>query len=52
MKIMKKHINTKIHNINQDEYKLLEELKSLGVTNKKELNLLLKDIYLEIKGKN
>ena len=35
-----------------DEYKLLEELKLLGVTNKIELNLFLKDVYLEIKAKN
>ena len=49
---MKRRIKMQIHKISMEEYKLLKELKSLGVTNKKELNLLLKDIYYEMKGKN
>ena len=51
-KYMKRGINMKIHKISLEEYKLLNELKSLGVSNKKELNLLLKDIYYEMRGKN
>lgn len=49
---MKRRIKKKIYKITMEDYKLLKELKSLGVTNKKELNLLLKDIYYEMKGKN
>jgi len=45
-------MNNNVSKISVEEYKLLEELKSLGVTNKKELNILLKDIYFGIKGKN
>ena len=45
-------MNNNASKISLEEYKLLEELKSLGVTNKKELNILLKDIYFGIKGKN
>jgi len=45
-------MNNNVNKISLEEYKLLEELKSLGVTNKKELNILLKDIYFGIKGKN
>ena len=41
-----------IYEVSFEEYKFLEELKALGVTNKKELNLLLKDIYISIKGNN
>ena len=67
LNIMKKHLKpikksfiqyinkrkkVEMHKVTFEEYKLLEELKSLGVSNKKELNLLLKDIYFEIKGKN
>ena len=67
LKIMKKHLMTiralffqKMKNnmkfnsykISLREYKLLEELKSLGVSNVKELNLLLNDIYSEIKANN
>ena len=39
-----------MHEVSFEEYKFLEELKALGVTNKKELNSLLKDIYISIKG--
>lgn len=45
-------MNNNARKISLEEYKLLEELKSLGVTNKKELNILVKDIYFGIKGKN
>ena len=45
-------MNNNVNKISLEEYKLLEELKSLGVTNKKELNILVKDIYFGIKGKN
>lgn len=45
-------MNNNASKISLEEYKLLEELKSLGVTNKKELNILVKDIYFGIKGKN
>ena len=41
-----------MHKVSFEEYRLLKELKSLGVTNINELNLLLKDIYTEMKGKN
>lgn len=49
---MNKRKKEKIHKVTLEEYKLLQELKSLGVSNKKELNRLLKDIYFEIKGNN
>ena len=39
-----------MYEVSFEEYKFLEELKALGVTNKKELNSLLKDIYISIKG--
>ena len=39
-----------MYEVSSEEYKFLEELKALGVTNKKELNSLLKDIYISIKG--
>ena len=39
-----------MYEVSFKEYKFLEELKALGVTNKKELNFLLKDIYISIKG--
>ena len=42
--------NINMYEVSLEEYKFLEELKSLGVTNKKELNSLLKDIYISIKG--
>lgn len=51
----KKIKNTKknlMYEVSLEEYKFLEELKGLGVTNKKELNILLKDIYISIKGNN
>lgn len=41
-----------MYEVTVEEYKFLEELKGLGVTNKKQLNLLLKDIYVSIKGNN
>lgn len=63
LKIIKKHLisdkiiffnkifkKNKMYEVSYEEYKFLEELKSLGVTNKKELNLLLKDIFISIKG--
>ena len=65
--IMKKHLlsdkivffkkiknikNIPMYEVSLEEYKFLEELKGLGVTNKKELNILLKDIYISIKGNN
>ena len=40
----------KMYEVSSDEYKFLEELKALGVTSKRELNILLKDIYTNIKG--
>ena len=49
---MNKRKKEKMHKVTLEEYKLLQELKSLGVSNKKELNRLLKDIYFEIKGNN
>ena len=49
---MKQKIKMKRYRVSLDEYKLLQDLKLLGVTNKKELNLFLKDIYFEINGKN
>ena len=49
---MKRKTKTKMHKVSFEEYRLLKELKSLGVTNINELNLLLKDIYTEMKGKN
>lgn len=49
---MKNKMKMNSHIVSHEEYKLLEELKSLGVNNKKELNQLLKDIYFEITGKN
>ena len=49
---MKRKKKTKMHKVSFEEYRLLKELKSLGVTNINELNLLLKDIYTEMKGKN
>ena len=49
---IKKRKKVEMYKVTLEEYKLLEELKSLGVNNKKDLNLLLKDIYFEIKGKN
>ena len=49
---MKQKIIMNEYKVTIDEYKLLEELKLLGVTNKIELNLFLKDVYLEIKAKN
>ena len=49
---MKQKIIMNAYKVTIDEYKLLEELKLLGVTNKIELNLFLKDVYLEIKAKN
>lgn len=39
-----------MYEVSPEEYEFLEELKALGVTSKKELNLLLKDIYISIKG--
>lgn len=39
-----------MYKVTLEEYKFLEELKALGVTNKNELNSLLKDIYMSIKG--
>lgn len=39
-----------LYEVTFEEYKFLEELKALGVTNKKELNLLMKDIFISIKG--
>lgn len=36
--------------VSEEEYNLLEELKSLGVKNKKELNILISDIYKSIKS--
>lgn len=47
---MKNIMKRNTYEISSEEYKLLEELKTLGVSNIKELNLLLKEIYLEIKG--
>lgn len=54
MAFLKKIKMTKIpmYEVSYEDYKFLEELKGLGVTNKKELNLLLKDIYISIKGNN
>ena len=49
---MKQKIKMKRYRVSLDEYKLLQELKLLGVTNKNELNLFLKDIFFEINGKN
>lgn len=49
---LKKNMKMKMYKVSFQEFKLLEELKSLGVTNKNQLNLFLKDIYFEIKGKN
>lgn len=43
---------TTLYEVSAQEYKFLEELKELGVTNIKELNSLLKDIYISIKGNN
>lgn len=42
--------NINMYEVSLEEYRFLEELKALGVTNKKELNSLLKDIYISIKG--
>lgn len=39
-----------MYEVTLEEYKFLEDLKALGVTNKNELNSLLKDIYISIKG--
>ena len=39
----------KMYEVSSDEYEFLEELKALGVTSKRELNILLKDIYTNIK---
>lgn len=39
-----------MYEVSFEEYKFLEELKGLGVTNTKELNSLLKDIFVSIKG--
>ena len=49
---MQKRMKMKGYKVSLDDYKFLEELKALGVNNKKDLNLLLKDIYSEIKAKN
>ena len=38
-----------IYEVSFEEFKFLEELKHLGVTNKKQLNILLEDIYMSVK---
>ena len=49
---MKRRMKNQACEVSKGEYKLLEELKSLGVNNKNELNSLLKYIYFGLKGKN
>ena len=39
-----------MYEVSFEEYKFIVELKALGVTNKKELNSLLKEIFASIKG--
>ena len=51
-KIISNYIAQKgLFRISYDEKQFLEELKGLGVTNKDELNYLIKEIFLSIKGK-